>query len=148
MNLSSNISFRYQTTDGHNIFIFDNILQSLNLAVFLGYLNIDLGGWQFSLYEPYDGGIEIKPTDNVPWINEIDCVEFSKTMIGKAIQKAVMETAQTKDIYYPYKVRVKLVRRGDFTKLHADANKTDEEYSALVFLNRNWRKNDYGELYL
>jgi len=40
------------------------------------------------------------------------------------------------------------MRRGDFTKLHTDANRTDDEFSALMFLNPTWRKNDYGELYL
>lgn len=115
--------------------------------MFSNYLSLDLGSWQFSLHEPYDGGIA-KPSDNIPWINEVDCLEFSKSVVGKTIQKAVMDAAQTKDVYYPYKVRGKLVRRGDFTKLFTDANRTDDEYSAFMFLNPRWRKNDYGELYL
>ncbi|KAM7447370.1 hypothetical protein ABFA07_004382 [Porites harrisoni] len=147
VDLSSKITFRYQTTDGGKIYVFDNILHPKNLHIFSRYLNIDLGAWQFSLYEPYDGGIE-KPTDNIPWINDVDCIEFSKSVVGKTMQKAVMDTAQTEDIYYPYKVKGKLVRRGDFTKLFTDANKTDDEYSAFMFLNPTWRKNDYGELYL
>ena len=90
-----------------------------------------------------------KPTrGRIPWINDVDCIEFSKSMVGKTIQKAVMDTSPTEDIYYPYKVKGKLIRRGDFTKLYTDANKTDDEYSAFMFLNPTWRKNDYGELYL
>lgn len=108
---------------------------------------MDLGSWQFRLHEPYDGGIE-EPMDNIPWINPVDCLEFSRTLVGKTIQKAVMDAAGTEYIYYPYKVRGKIMRRGDFTKLHTDANRTDEEFSALMFLNPKWRKNDYGELYL
>lgn len=141
------ISFRHHTNDGRRIFVFDKILKPKHLGIFVEYLNLDLGSWQFRLYEPYDGGIE-KPMDNIPWINPVDCLEFSTTLVGKTIQKAVMDAAGTKDVYYPYKVRGKIMRRGDFTKLHTDANRTDDEFSALMFLNTGWRKNDYGELYL
>ena len=81
-------------------------------------------------------------------MNPVDCVEFSKSIVGKTIQKAVMDAVGTEDIYYPYKVRGKLMRRGDFTKLYTDSNRTDGEFSAVMFLNPKWRKNDYGELYL
>ena len=141
------ISFRYQTIDGRNIFVFDNILTPVQLTTFMHYLNIDLGAWKFSLREPYEGGPE-NPSDNIPWVNNVDCVEFIKSSAGRVLQKAVMDAAGTKGIYYPYKVRGKLVRRGDYTKLHTDANRTVDEYSAMMFLNPKWRKNDYGELYL
>ncbi|KAL9971354.1 hypothetical protein ACROYT_G023867 [Oculina patagonica] len=147
VDLTSQISFRYQTNDGRKIFVFDKIFKPRHLSMFSDYLNLDLGSWQFRLYEPYDGGVE-KPTDNIPWINPVDCVEFSRTLVGKSIQKAVMDAAGTEDIYYPYKVRGKIMRRGDFTQLFTDANRTDDEYSAMMFLNPKWRKNDYGELYL
>ncbi|XP_067048677.1 uncharacterized protein [Acropora muricata] len=147
VDLKPKISFKYQTNDGRKIFVFDNILEQKDLGIFSHYINIDLGAWQFSLHEPYDGGLE-KPSDNIPWINEIDCVLFYQSLVGRTIQKAVMDAAQTKDVYYPYKVRAKLVRRGDLTKLYTDANRTDDEYSTFMFLNQRWRKNDYGELYL
>lgn len=51
-------------------------------------------------------------------------------------------------MYYPYQVRGKIVRRGDYTKLFTDAKREDEEFSVVVFLVRKWKKNDYGELYL
>ena len=54
----------------------------------------------------------------------------------------------TKEMYYPYQVKGKIVRRGDYTKLYTDAKKEDDEYSVVMFLNRKWKKNDYGELYL
>lgn len=147
VDLTSHLSFKYQTNDGRNIFVFDKLLKPNTLRAFLDYLNIDLGSWQFRLFEPYDGGVE-ELSDNIPWVNPVDCVEFSKSIVGKTIQKAVMDAVGTKDIYYPYKVRGKLMRRGDFTKLYTDANRTDGEFSVMMFLNPKWRKNDYGELYL
>ena len=51
-------------------------------------------------------------------------------------------------MYYPYEAKGKIVRRGDYTKLFTDAKREDEEFSAVMFLNRRWKKNDYGELYL
>ncbi|XP_068738920.1 uncharacterized protein [Montipora capricornis] len=147
VDLTSKISFKYNTNDGRIIFVFDNILEQKHLGIFSHYINADLDAWRFSLHEPYDGGVE-KPSDNIPWINEIDCVGFSQSLVGRTIQKAVTDAAQSKDVFYPYKVRAKLVRRGDFTKLFTDANRTDDEYSAFLFLVPRWRKNDYGELYL
>lgn len=147
VDLTSHLSFKYQTNDGRKIFVFDKLLKPKTLRTFLNYMTVDLGSWQFRLYEPYDDGIE-ELSDNIPWVNPIDCVEFSKSIMGKTIQKAVMDAIGTKDTYYPYKVRGKLMRRGDFTKLYTDANRTDDEFSAMMFLNPKWRKNDYGELYL
>lgn len=59
-----------------------------------------------------------------------------------------MDVVGIKDIYYLYKVRGKIMRRGDFIKLYIDVNRIDDEFFVLMFLNLIWRKNDYGELYL
>ena len=147
VNVTSKISFRYQTKHGREAFIIDKLFNKSTLALFTQYLNTDLHGWRFNLYEPYEGG-EKKLGDNIPWINELDCLAFSKSLTGQMLQKAVTDVAHTDAVYYPYRVRGKLLRRGDYTTLHADAGKDDDEYSVVMFLNKNWRKNDYGELYL
>ena len=148
VNVTSKISFRYQTKHGREAFIIDKLFNKSTLALFTQYLNTDLHGWRFNLYEPYEGG-EKNPGDNIPWINELDCLAFSKSLTGQMLQKAVTDVAHTDTVYYPYRVRGKLLRRGDYTTLHTDAGEDDDdEYSVVMFLNKNWRKNDYGELYL
>jgi len=112
-----------------------------------GYMTVELGGWKFSLHDPYEGGEEVA-SDNIPWVNELHSITFGNSNAGRMLQKAVMDMSGSKSIYYPYRVRGKILRRGDVTKLHQDAQEEEDEYSLMMFLNEKWENNDYGELYL
>ncbi|EDO45046.1 predicted protein [Nematostella vectensis] len=147
VNLTSNIKFRYVTTAGQKAFVLDDVINRTTLEILKGYTMMELGAWKFSLFEPYEGGQE-EPSDNIPWVNNLDCVEFANSAAGRLLQKAVMDALGTPEMYYPCKVQAKIMRRGDYTKLHTDALKDDYEYSMMMFLNFDWDKNGYGEIYL
>ena len=147
INTSSKVLFQYASNTKEKAFVLDNLLNISSLLLLRGYITIELGGWKFSLHEPYEGGKEVE-SDNIPWVNELDCIAFGNSVTGRTLQKAVMDVSGSEIIYYPYRVRGKILRRGDFTKLFTDAKDADNEYSLLIFLNTKWGKNDYGELYL
>lgn len=110
-------------------------------------MTVELGGWKYSLHEPYEGDKE-QPSDNIPWVNELDAIKFGNTNASRVLQKAIMDASKSKELYYAYGVRGKILRRGDVTKLHQDARSEDDEYSLMMFLNEKWENNDYGEIYL
>lgn len=56
---------------------------------------MELGAWKFSLYEPYEE-LNKGPSDNVPWINRVNILEFGQALVGRMMQKAVMESTGTK----------------------------------------------------
>ena len=111
--------------------------------------------------------------DNGSWINEKDPEEFSTTKLSATLASTVSTIrgggGDSRDgggggdsdgggggdggdgggggALFPYRVFGKIVRRGDATLVTADS--LDEgDFTALVFLNTVWGKNDYGELYL
>lgn len=147
ISLKDKILFSYKTPTNEKAFVLDNILNASSLSMLRGFMSVELGAWKFSLYEPYEGGEE-KPNDGIPWVNELDSLQFANSVLGRIVQKAVMDVSGSKDIYYPYRVRAKILRRGDFTRLYSDASVEDDEYSMMMFLNTEWQKNDYGEIYL
>jgi hypothetical protein len=147
IDVKDKILFSYKTSTEQKAFVLDNLLNTSSLMMLRSYITIELGGWKFSLYEPYEGGDNI-PSDGIPWVNQLDCIQFGNSVTGRILQKAIMDVSGSKETYYPYQVRAKILRRGDFTKLYHDAKEEDDEYSLMMFLNINWQKNDYGEIYL
>lgn len=144
---TKNVLSRYKSSTEQQGFVFDNILDSSALMLVRAYLSVEVGGWKYSLHEPYEGGEEA-PSDNIPWVNDLDCIKFGNMNSSRVFQKAVMDASNSKAVYYPYRVRGKILRRGDATKLHQDAMQEEDEFSLMMFLNEKWENNDYGEIYL
>ena len=47
---------------------------------------------------------------------------------------------------FPYDVSINLIRNADFTRIHTDVGyHGEEEYTCLVYLNPNWKRDYYGE---
>ena len=47
---------------------------------------------------------------------------------------------------FPYDISINLLRNADFTRIHTDVGyHGEEEYTCLVYLNQNWKKDYYGE---
>ena len=47
---------------------------------------------------------------------------------------------------FPYDVSINLIRNADYTRIHKDVGYDgEEEYTCLVYLNPNWKKEYYGE---
>ena len=92
IDVSSKLHFQYQTNDGRKIFVYDNLINDTLLENLGAYLTMELGAWKFSLYEPYEG-LNKDPSDNVPWVNRVNCREFGQSLLGHMIQKVVMDSA-------------------------------------------------------
>lgn len=123
---------------------------TIHLQMLRGLAAYRLGSWSYQIAETdVEGGQKRVNPNNIPWSSEINAVEFSESIVGKQLQKVVMDFAGGGEgVYVPYKVVGHIVRCGDSPKVHADTKPEDDEVSMLIYLNEKWRKNDYGDLYL
>ena len=141
---------QYVTSNGCKIEIYNDVLTTAHLQMLQGLATYKLGSWSYRISEAdvYGRQKHVSP-NNMPWYNEFNTLEFSQSIIGKQLQKVVMEmTGEGKGVYVPYKVVAHVVRSGDSPKVHADAKSEENDVSMVIYLNENWRKNDYGDLYL
>ena len=141
---------QYMTRSGYKIEIYNDVLTAACLKMLLGLATYKLGSWSYRISEVdvYGNQIYVSP-NNIPWYNEFNALEFSQSIVGKQLQKVVMEmTGEGKGVYVPYKVVAHVVRSGDSPKVHADAKSEENDVSMMIYLNENWRKNDYGDLFL
>lgn len=138
------------TKTGYKIGIYNNVLKEAHINLLRGLANCRLGSWSYRIAETYvEGGQRHVNPNGIPWSNEINVVAFSKSLAAKQLQKVVEDLVGIEEgAYIPYSVEGHIVRCGDSPKVHTDAKPADDEVSMLIYLNENWRKNDYGDLYL
>ena len=141
---------QYLTKTGYKIGIYNDVLMTIHLQMLRGLAAYRLGSWSYQIAETdVEGGQKRVNPNNIPWSSEINAVEFSESIVGKQLQKVVMDfSGGGEGVYVPYKVVGHIVRCGDSPKVHADTKPEDDEVSMLIYLNEKWRKNDYGDLYL
>jgi Rps23 Pro-64 3,4-dihydroxylase Tpa1-like proline 4-hydroxylase len=146
-NIQSCLKFRYETLRGKRIYVFDNLFARKALKSLQLYIGV-AGWWRFVNADPYHSRQEVVG-DNIQWVARFGAVKFANTRVGVALRQAIQLTSGNTDVpYYPFEVTCKLVRRGDDTKLHVHANESDDEYTTVIYLNDNWKKNDYGDMLL
>ncbi|XP_028394289.1 uncharacterized protein LOC114518487 isoform X2 [Dendronephthya gigantea] len=141
---------KYITKSGYKVGVYHHLLTAGHLQLLRGLATFQLGAWSYGIPEAnvHDGQKRTNP-NNIPWLNEINAVEFSESIVAKQLQKVVADMDEGGDgTYVPYKVIGHIMRCGDSPKVHVDAAPEDDEVSMMIYLNANWRKNDYGDLYL
>ena len=141
---------QHVTKSGYKIAIYNDVLAATHVRMLQGLATYKLGSWTYQILEADVHGSQkhVSP-NNIPWSNDINTVEFSESIVGKQLQRVVMNMAgEEKGVYVPYKVVGHIVRSGDSPKVYVDAKPEEDEVSMLVYLNKKWRKNDYGDLYL
>ena len=47
--------------------------------------------------------------------------------------------------WFPYDVSCNLIRNADATQIHHDCSEDEDEWTFLLYLNPDWRVDDYGE---
>ena len=96
------------------------------------------------LYQPYDEGV-IQDSDNVQWIVPVSVAAFVKTPLWKIFQYVTQDTTGITD-WYPYDVSMNVIRSAEHTRIHADCEDWEEEYTLLVYLNPEFDTPDsHGE---
>ena len=141
---------QYVTRSGYKIEIYNDVLLTAHLRILRGLITYRLGSWSYRISEDvFHSDLKHVSPNDIPWYNEMDTVKFSESVVGKQLQKIVMEMAGNgKSVYVPYKVVGHVVRSGDSPKVHVDAEPEEDDVSMVVYLNAEWRKNYYGDLYL
>ena len=141
---------QYITKTGYKVGIYNDILTAAHVRMLQGLATYKLGSWTYRIHETDVLGKQRHTSlNNIPWYNDINAVEFSESIVSKQLQKVVMDmVGEEKGVYVPYNVVGHIVRTGDSPKVHVDAKPQEDEVSMLVYLNKKWRKNDYGDLYL
>ena len=141
---------QYTTRNGYKIEIYNDVLTTAQLRILRGLATYKLGSWSYRIPEAnvHESQQHVSP-NNIPWYNEFNALDFSESIVGKQLQKVVMEmTGGGKGVYVPYKVVGHVVRSGDSPRVHVDGRPEEGDVSMMIYLNVNWRKNDYGDLYL
>ena len=147
VNTTEKRTFLYHSKDGKPMAVYDKLFAGSTILTLRSYLtSLGQDSWLFNNYDPDDVNKQ-RATDNVPWVNYRDPVEFNKMLVSKTLTKAICDLTGEKEGWFPYKVTGKVIRRGDHTKVVADSADPNE-FSVLLYLNAKWRKNYYGELYL
>ena len=138
------------TKSGYKIGIYDDVLMNTQLRLLCALAVYKLGVWTYGIPEGnVDGSQRHVSPNNIPWSNMLNAVEFSESIVGKMLQKVVQDLVGEEDgVYVPYQVTGHIVRCGDSPKVHVDAHPEEDEISMVVYLNKKWRKNDYGDMYL
>jgi len=146
VNTTEKRAFLYHSKDGKLMAVYDKLFAGSTILTLRSYLtSLGQDSWLFNNYDPDDVNKQ-RASDNVPWVNYRDPVEFNKMLVSKTLVKAICDLTGKKEEWFPHKVTGKVIRRGDHTKVVADTSNPDE-FSALLYLNAKWRKNYYGELY-
>lgn len=150
LDVKSKLRWEYATRSGYRIGIYDNVLTSPHLRILQAWTTYKLGSWSYRLHETdVKGGQNHVSENDFPWYIELDVIKFSESIVGKQLQKVVAKFSQEESMnYHPFKVVGHVIRRGDFPKVYTDADSEANEVSMMIYLNKEWRKNDYGDLYL
>lgn len=135
LDVEKHITREFRTTEGHPIIVFDNIIPKNILDFFAEF--IKNGTYANDPPSP-------ESTDNVPWILAFDTETVTESPLWKYVRAIVKHTSK-KDDFYPYDVGCNNIRSHDTTKIHLDCAPDEEEYTLLIYLNRNWTNNDLGE---
>ena len=147
VNTTEKRAFLYHSKDGKLMAVYDKLFAGSTILTLRSYLtSLGQDSWLFNNYDLEDINKQMA-SDNVPWFNYRDPVEFNKMFVSKTLAKAICDLTGKKEEWFPHTVIGKVIRRGDNTKVVADTS-NENEFSALLYLNSIWGKNYYGELFL
>ncbi|KAK3730023.1 hypothetical protein QZH41_009536 [Actinostola sp. cb2023] len=135
LNIAKFITRQFNTSRGHPIVVFDDVIP-LEIIDILADTMIN------GIY--VDNPPEANSTDNVPWILAFGIEPVVESPLWYYV-KAIAEYTSQKQGYYPYDVSCNSIRSHDATTVHTDCAEHQDEFTLLIYLNRNWTENDHGE---
>lgn len=135
LDVGKHITRQFITTKGHPILVFDDMIspEILNIVA-----DIMVNGTYA------DDPASADSSDNVQWILAFEVDSLVQSPLWH-YAKAVVKYASKKDGYYPYDISCNSIRSHDTTTIHLDCEALEDEYTMLIYLNRNWTENDHGE---
>ena len=126
---------KFLTSEGKKIFVYDN-------AIPLKYVDI-LHDYVHSHADYFESPVTDRGSDNVKWIISLDDPGFVDGPIWNIIKQLLVHVAGKE--FFPYDLACNHVRRTDNTYTHKDNYDDADEYTVLIYLNKNWKEDDYGE---
>lgn len=84
-------------------------------------------------YQPFDESV-IEDNDNVPWIIPIRVAHFVRTPLWNVFLHITEDLTGISD-WYPYDISINVIRGADHTRIHADCEEWEDEYTLLLYLN-------------
>lgn len=135
LDVTKYLTRQFITTKGHPVLVFDDLIapEIINNAA-----DTMIKG----IYVDNPPGAD--STDNVPWILGFEIEAVVSSPLWHYAQ-AIVQYASKKEGYYPYDISCNSIRSHDSTRIHLDCGPHQDEYTMLIYLNRNWTENDHGE---
>ena len=130
------VTKKFYTNDGKKIFVYDDVFPAKAIDVLHQYI--------VNIAEYYESPVVEKDSaDNVKWIISLDDPDFEDGPIWNLSRKLLAHIAGKE--FFPYDLACNHVRRTDNTLSHKDNYEDADEYTVLIYLNKDWTENDYGE---
>lgn len=132
------------------VLIFDklfptDIVRSYYELVTTGSVPGNISSWFYTYNDYYQDIGTLHTSSNSPWIAPVSPEFFSNTALWKISQKVVEKLSGGKE-YFPYDVSFSMHRRLDFITATSKENNIDnDELVIRISLNKDFKKNDYGE---
>jgi Rps23 Pro-64 3,4-dihydroxylase Tpa1-like proline 4-hydroxylase len=160
---STNVSQLY----GNHINVIDGLFEPATLQALVDLVS-KYNVWSFQYRDPFEDeqAYEALPAENsgnVDWLTWLDLQFFELTEVWRRLNEALITIGRNVQ-YRPYSVSAFLLRRLDRSTIAKDCarderhdNVTEQEdrdftingdINIVIYLNKNWLKNDYGELLL
>ena len=147
-NFDQNILQSSYTNDGRKISIYNNFLLPSSVYLLRSYLSF-YRHWEHTLKDSNNGSqFNQDSPDHILWKTFLNPQFFQQTRVGQKIRRAVkhFKGQHDGDDYQIYQATAKLVRRSQVPKSSIDAEASEGDVSAILYLIGNWKKNDYGDI--
>ncbi|XP_078659854.1 uncharacterized protein LOC144904655 [Branchiostoma floridae x Branchiostoma belcheri] len=135
IDVEKHVTRRFSLPDGRTITVLDNVFTPDEILTLTDYLAANC---TYMDQGPTEG------SDNVRWITGFSIDAFVKSYFWRASREIVSHVSG-KSGFYPYDVALNLIRLADHTKIHDDCEYGEDEYTLLLYLNRDWEVDKLGE---
>lgn len=140
INYADHLTNKYYDSHGHEIAVFDNVLSERDLNKLREYLINDYHTFGF---QPYDDE-RSEDHDNVAWISVQESDVLAQSGLWQVVKQAATFLSGL-DQWYPYDVSMNIVHSFHHTRIHDDCEPYEHEYTFLLYLNKEWHEDLYGE---
>lgn len=130
------VTRKFLTKEGKRIFVYDNAVPSHYVDVLSEYIHNQAEYFESPV-------VEKDSADNVKWIISLDDPGFISGPIWKVVKQLLVHIAGKE--FYPYDLACNHIRRTDNTYNHKDNYENADEYTVLIYLNKDWKDDNYGE---
>ena len=130
------ITRKFFTNQGRKMFVYDNAVPLQFVDILHEYIRNHADYYESPIFEK-------DSADNVKWVISLDDPGFVDGPIWNVIKQLLVHIGG-KD-FFPYDLACNHVRRTDNTHDHKDNYDDADEYTVLIYLNKDWKDDHYGE---